>query len=498
VVPAVKKRRILIVHNPQITTPPVLQILRLERFESQTADSPGAALSLATSFQPDAIVCIHQPPDLDGTTLHTALRSAGSAIPMILLTEDDPAPTALPYDSDPTCLSARTTATDLFNTIEAVVINPPPIDLRASPPPSPTQPAEVQAIAPEIPSGAFDIPMSLLDENHNPILCIDPDGRLGYLNAAGRTAFGVAPETLAARPLLSDAIDNPELATLLTPRSVAHWHGELAQPDRQLTWQVEVTCQAGTGCMAVLHDISHLKELDRVKSEFIERVSRDIRSPLTTILGYVELLERMGNVNDTQHTFIERITFGVQSITALLSDLLDLSRVEADFEADREPVQFALIVRYAVEGNRQHFETCNQSLSSDIPERLPPVLGNPLRLRQMVDILLDNANKYTHAGGRVNVILSAQDNFLVLSIEDTGLGIPATDQPHVFERFYRGQNVQVEGYEGSGLGLTIVKTIVDKYNGRIWVESTEDEGATFTVMLPTYTPSEQASASPDQ
>ena len=267
---------------------------------------------------------------------------------------------------------------------------------------------------------------------------------------------------------------------------------------RRLAWQVEVTRLEGIGSLAILHDISHFKELDRVKSEFIERVSRDIRSPLTTILGYVELLERMGNVNDTQRTFIERITFGVQSITALLSDLLDLSRVEADFEVDREPVQLALIARYAVEGNRQHFENRNQTLSSDIPERLPLVLGNPLRLRQMVDNLLNNANRYTHEGGRVNVILSAQEGFLVLSVEDTGLGIPAADQPHVFERFYRGQNIKEKGFEGSGLGLSIVKTIVDKYDGRIWVESTEGKGATFTIMLPTHPNSQQPAERPAQ
>ena len=478
------KRRILIVHNPQNTAPPVLRVLRLERFKSQTADDSQAALSLATSFRPDAIICLHHPPDLDGIALHTALRTAGSTAPMILLAAGEFVPSEPPYENGPICLSISTTATDLFNTIESLASNPPPVVL---PPPAP-EPEPVPIPAPladeELETAGF--PLALLDANRDPMLLVDADGRLAYVNAAGRETFALSPDVAAARPLLTEAIPNPDLADLLIPRSAAHWRGELLQPDRSLAWQVEVTQLEGVGSLAILHDISHFKELDRVKSEFIERVSRDIRSPLTTILGYVELLERMGNVNDTQRTFIERITFGVQSITALLSDLLDLSRVEADFEADREPVQLALIVRYAVEGNRQHFEGRNQTLSSDIPERLPLVLGNPLRLRQMVDNLLDNANRYTHEGGRVNVILSAQEDFLVLSVEDTGLGIPATDQPHVFERFYRGQNIKEEGYEGSGLGLTIVKTIVDKYDGRIWVESTEGEGATFTVMLPTH------------
>ncbi len=328
---------------------------------------------------------------------------------------------------------------------------------------------------------------ALLYHAGDAVIALDSNQNLLYCNQLAHALFHIDPQAAIEHLPVRQAVDNPELIDVLCRRVAgeSHFRSEIHLAEQAITLNIQITDLDTVGRLAVMQDITYLKELDRVKSEFVERVSRDIRSPLTTILGYVELLDRTGEMNDSQRKFIERIIFGVQSITALLSDLLDLSRIEADFKADQEPTQLTMIVRYAVEGNRQHFEACQQTLTSEIPDRLPLVLGNPLRLRQMVDHLLDNANKYTPPGGSVQVKLDQQGDFLVLTVQDDGMGIPAPDQAHVFEQFFRGSNVKEAGHKGSGLGLTIVKTIVDKHNGRVWLDSSEGAGTAFTVMLPT-------------
>jgi signal transduction histidine kinase len=122
-----------------------------------------------------------------------------------------------------------------------------------------------------------------------------------------------------------------------------------------------------------------------------------------------------------------------------------------------------------------------------VPDNLPLVMGNPLRLRQLMNNLVENAIKYTPEKGQVRVLLWADNSFLVLRVSDTGIGIPPKDQPFIFDKFYRTDEA-IDNYPGTGLGLSIVKGIVEAHNGRIWVESQAGTGTTFTVMLPSYDP----------
>jgi signal transduction histidine kinase len=121
----------------------------------------------------------------------------------------------------------------------------------------------------------------------------------------------------------------------------------------------------------------------------------------------------------------------------------------------------------------------------NLPEEIPQMRGNPIRLRQMLDNLLGNALKYTPVGGDVTVDVEVQNDQIILRISDSGPGIPPADQPHIFEKFYRASNVP-KGVGGSGLGLAIVKSIVDNHQGRIWVESLLEQGSAFTVVLPLF------------
>ena len=234
-----------------------------------------------------------------------------------------------------------------------------------------------------------------------------------------------------------------------------------------------------------MQEITHLKMLDRLKSDFIHTVSHDLRSPLTAIMGYVELLDRIGPLNEQQQEFVRRIQNSVNSITTLVNDLLDLGRIEAGFDSRKDLVAMDGILRYTLDNYLNQIKDKRLKVNVDVPQTLLPVLGNPIRLRQMLDNLIGNAVKYTPEGGSIVIRMSVEEEQLITSIKDSGIGIPLSDQAHIFDKFYRASNAP-KGVPGTGLGLAIVKSIVDNHEGRIWVESRTREGTTFFIVLPLY------------
>jgi signal transduction histidine kinase len=174
----------------------------------------------------------------------------------------------------------------------------------------------------------------------------------------------------------------------------------------------------------------------------------------------------------------------VGQITTLVTDLLDLGRIEAGLDTTKETTPITVLARYAVEGLRTAAERKGVTLESSLPEELPMVTGDPIRLRQMIGNLIDNAIKYTPAGGTVTIDARAEGDQVILRVSDTGPGIPPADQPYLFDKFFRASNIP-EDTPGTGLGLSIVKSIVDGHNGRIWVSSRLGEGTVFTVVMPT-------------
>jgi two-component system NtrC family sensor kinase len=238
------------------------------------------------------------------------------------------------------------------------------------------------------------------------------------------------------------------------------------------------------GLAVTMQDITHLKELDRIKSDFVHTVSHDLRSPLTAILGYVELIQRVGPTNDQQTEFIKRVQISVRNITALINDLLDLGRIESGFDARKEFVPLSLIVEYAMDDLANSLKEKGHQINIEIPGDIPKVFGDPSRLRQLVVNILGNAVRYTPKGGQIGIRLRAETGQVILQVIDNGPGIPPSDQPYIFDKFYRASNIPRD-VPGSGLGLAIVKSIVENHQGRVWVDSTLGQGATFTVVLPT-------------
>jgi PAS domain S-box-containing protein len=323
---------------------------------------------------------------------------------------------------------------------------------------------------------------TILTHVEDGVIVVDHEDRLILINHTIRSALNLGDESLVGKPV-QDVILHVDLLELLTQDRSQPSRSEITLDDGRV-FNAQLTPIPEIGMALTMQDITHLKELDRIKSDFVATVSHDLRSPLTAILGYVELIERAGKINDQQKEFINRVQFSVNNITSLINDLLDLGRIEAGFDALKEIVPIAAIIRYAVEGLRSRVEEKDQELTVDMPEELPAVLGNPVRLRQMVGNLLGNAIKYTPDFGQIKVRALAEEGQVILQISDNGPGIPPADQPYIFDKFYRASNVAIET-SGTGLGLAIVKSIVENHQGRIWMNSALGQGTTFTIVLPT-------------
>jgi two-component system NtrC family sensor kinase len=281
----------------------------------------------------------------------------------------------------------------------------------------------------------------------------------------------------------SEVLRHAELLELLSDENRSRQlHAEIKLDDGRI-FNASMTPIQDVGTAIFMQDITHLKEIDRIKSEFVSTVSHDLRSPLTAILGYIELMDRVGELNDQQREFIRRIQLSVNNITSLINDLLDLGRIEAGFDTLKELVPFSAIVRYAIEGLRQRAEEKGIEVTVELQDKLPAVLGNPIRMRQMVSNLIGNAIKYAPSHGKVSIFAGAEEGQVIFRVKDNGPGIPPGDQPYIFNKFYRASNVPFD-VQGTGLGLAIVKSIVENHRGRIWVESTLGQGAAFTVVLP--------------
>jgi PAS domain S-box-containing protein len=325
---------------------------------------------------------------------------------------------------------------------------------------------------------------TILGQTENGVIVVDEDNRVILINRSAERIFGITGDYVGLSA--AEVFDHDNLLEFLRSGDGVPRKEELELQDGRV-FNVIRSPIKHIGQAVVLHDITHFKELDRIKSEFVTTVSHDLRSPLTAILGYVELIERAGSLNETQYEFIERVRISVEQITALVTDLLDLGRIESGLDTSKERTNLGNLARYALDGLRSTARARRIELNSEIARELPDIFGDPVRVRQMIANLLENAIKYTPEGGEVKLEAHSEDDQVILRVSDTGPGVPASDQPYLFDKFFRASNVPDDS-TGTGLGLSIVKSIVEQHQGRIWLDSQMGRGATFTVVLPAIFP----------
>jgi len=325
---------------------------------------------------------------------------------------------------------------------------------------------------------------TILREAQEAIIAADNDNNILLCNATARATLDLVGADILHQPV-RETIPHPGLRNMFVDaqKTGKVTHGEIPLDDGR-TFNAQLTPIKGIGRVLVMQDITHLKELDRAKSEFVANVSHDLRTPLTTIQGYIDLLPRAGPLNAQQQEFVLRAGQSMDTITNLINNLLDIDRLETGLALEMVRCDLARVIVEAIEDFRQHAEESERELRWEIPEGLPPVQGNPHRLRQVMDNLLNNAFKYTSEGGWIAVNAVNDDGYIVVNVADNGIGIPPAQQPYIFDKFYRVESEETLGIVGSGLGLAIVRAVIEKHNGRVWVESRPGVGSVFSFVLP--------------
>ena len=241
------------------------------------------------------------------------------------------------------------------------------------------------------------------------------------------------------------------------------------------------------GSVIVLDDISTAKKMEAVKSEFVGTVVHELRAPLATVQQLVYFLkeEEAGPVNKTQAQLLGRVLVRLGELLDLVKNLLNIAKMEAGtLMFQMAPVDPGVLVEGCVEDFLPLAEARNIDLKSSLDEGVPQVMADVGNLKIAINNLISNAIKYSGEGGEVAVGLQVQEDRLVITVRDTGMGIPEKDLPKIFDKFYRVADERTRWITGSGLGLSLTKSIVEKHNGRIEVESEPGKGATFRVFLP--------------
>jgi len=322
------------------------------------------------------------------------------------------------------------------------------------------------------------------------ILVFDPQSRLQLLNPAAERLFADA-EVKIGHPLPRKKGYDLLLELLDRERTTASaTQAEIEWPDDR-TFATSITPVEEGGQVAVLHDVSHFKALDQLKNEFIATASHDLKNPIFAVMGYSDFLKQVGPLTPAQEDFIERIQRSARRMQELVVNLLEIARIEMGTKLQLERTDLDEMLKVTATEFASQIKGKEQVLETTFRQISPVITVDQARLKQVVSNLLSNAIKYTPKGGRISISSFVKEGLAITKIQDTGIGIPAQDLPHIFDKFYRVHTDQVEEIEGNGLGLAIVKSIVEQHGGKVEVQSEVGVGSIFSFSLPVAPPEEQ-------
>lgn len=324
------------------------------------------------------------------------------------------------------------------------------------------------------------------------------DGTIKSWNAAAEHLFGYTareiigesalilyPSSLQPSSTFSERLRNDtrvqRYETVRTKKSGESFNAAMSvSPIRNVRGEV-------TEAAVIVQDITERKEIEKMKDDFIHLASHQLRTPITTVRLYAEMLldGHAGELQSLQREFVDVINDNTQRMVDLVTTLLNISRIEgATMMVKPEPHDLGALLQRALSEVLMRMETKSIRLDQEINSSLPAIPVDPVLVQEIYANLLSNALKYTPEGGSVSVSLYPENGAIVTRITDTGYGIPRQDHAHIFSRFYRGENVLAHEAEGTGLGLYLVKSLCDLSGCRIWFESDEGAGTTFWYAVP--------------
>ncbi|WP_066634841.1 two-component system histidine kinase PnpS [Desulfolucanica intricata] len=335
---------------------------------------------------------------------------------------------------------------------------------------------------------------AILDSMADGVIAVNQYGQVLLINPAVEEIFAVDRQACQGKKIL-EIIRNYELEQLLMQALQKNEpmvrELRILTPGEPRTFRVHLTPlktsdSEAEGVVAVLRDITERRKLENMRTEFVANVSHELRTPLTSIRGFLEtLLDGAMEEPEIARRFLEHMSEEAERLTRLIDDLLNLSKIE-----DRQAVpnfqsqEMAEIIHRVAPVYEPRAREKGLTFMVNLSPNLPPVIGDADMLTQVLTNLIDNAIKYTPAGGKIEIIARAGEREVMVSVKDTGIGIPTDSLARIFERFYRVDKARSREMGGTGLGLSIVKHIIEKHGGSLGVTSTVGKGSTFTFTLP--------------
>ncbi len=328
---------------------------------------------------------------------------------------------------------------------------------------------------------------AVLASTSEAIIVTDQTDRILAINRAMENAFRITSKQVKGRNL-GEVIGSKQFVEALNKSKTGKLDFEIkGKNDRSYFVNISpIVNQSGLfmGRVAILTDVTHYKEIERLKSEFVNSVSHDLRTPLTVMHGYMAALSMADNLTSEQLEFIEKMSHNVEHMTTMVETLLDLGRIEAGVGLLFEEVDVSALLRELIDEQWHYAHEAGLKLKVEGSRNLPPLIADKSLINQAISNFLTNTYKYAPKSGEI--ILAAQQigNEIVIKVQDNGPGIARQDQLRLFEKFYRVPGESTEEIDGTGLGLGLVKSIADRHHGRAWVESEIGRGSTFYLSIP--------------
>jgi PAS domain S-box-containing protein len=351
---------------------------------------------------------------------------------------------------------------------------------------------------------------AIIDASQEAMLFLKPDGRPIKVNRRFTSFFGLDDTTVLSQSPdqlitllkgLFEAADSLDQWSNWSTTDQEHIFREQLVQMQPAPREFDLTSlpvinvdQAYLGRLYVWHDVTHEREVDRMKSEFVSLVSHELRTPLTSIQGYIDLLlsdDTVGELTELQREFLGIAQNNSRRLVNITNDLLDLSRIESGkMELRRVPLNLNLLIGDLMHSFQPAWALKRQTFTLRLPESAPMALGDADRVTQILTNLLSNAHKYTPEEGHIDLSVETDGTVARISITDSGIGLSTGDQAKLFTRFYRVPNAATQAGGGTGLGLVITRSLVEMQGGKIQVTSEPGRGSTFSFTLPLSRPLE--------
>ena len=344
---------------------------------------------------------------------------------------------------------------------------------------------------------------AVINAANEAMVLVSPDDRFLWLNRAFGLLFSMRPKDIIGRSFFELL---PRFQQVFEDPSSIKAHLEQAIRDKDLEYKetvvqnwpqkrelemystsVRTSLREYVGTLFVFRDVTHEREVERMKSEFVSLVSHELRTPLTSIKGYVDMLMDgdAGELKQDQIDFLQVVRRNAERLVTLVADLLDVSRIEAGaIKLNLAPLDLAGVISEVVANLRPLNESKQQNVNINLPEKMPPLTGDTGRIAQVLTNLVSNAYRYTPSGGTISVDVRPEVEFVKISVTDTGIGISPEEQKKLFTKFFRAENPDVQKVGGTGLGLWIARSLVLMHGGEITVVSLPGKGSTFSFTLP--------------